>query len=161
MDMAHTYINVLNDTLRKKKEVLGQIKEATQRQKKLLQADSFDEDRFQDEIAIKDSLLAELENLDNGFEQIYEKAALALKHNKDMYKEEILTAQQLIQEVMDLSVSIRAMEEQNKERFPACLQRKRSKIKTFKNSSFAVNNYYKNMPNAHQDGQSYFLDKKK
>ena len=53
-----------------------------------------------------------------------------------------------------------AMEEQNKERFSICMSGKRGKMKSFKMSNRVASNYYKNMPNIHQIGQSYFLDKK-
>lgn len=161
MDTMRTYINVLIDTLHKKKSVLEQIYSATGQQKILLQQVNFDEEKFQETLNLKEKLLKELEKLDNGFEQIYERVALALKHNKDLYKEEIISAQKLIQEIMDLNVSIRAFEEQNKQRFPACMTGKRSKIKNFKVSSRAATNYYKNMPNVHQTGKSYFMDQKK
>ena len=160
MDTVYTYINVLVDTLQKKKKVLEKISAETKRQKELLQSDKFDEELFQKMIAHKEVLLNELEQLDKGFEQVYERVALAMKHNKDMYKEQILSAQQLIQEIMDLSVNIQVMEEQNKERFPIAMTEKRKQIGGIRNSSKMVTSYYRNMPNIHQTGQSYFLDKK-
>lgn len=69
-------------------------------------------------------------------------------------------AQKLIQEIMDLSVSIQALEEQNKIRFPGCVMERRKQVNSIKANSRAVTNYYKNMPNTHQAGQSYFVDKK-
>ena len=161
MDAMRTYINVLIDTLQKKKKVLEQIILATEQQKFLMQQDSFDETQFMQMMEQKDNLLKELEKLDNGFEQIYERVGLALKHNKELYKEEIISAQQLIQDIMDMSVSIQALEEQNKQRFPACMKEKRGKIRNFKLGNRAATNYYKNMPNIHQIGQSYFMDQKK
>lgn len=160
MDAVHTYINVLVDTLQKKKSVLEQIYDGTKQQKEILQSDKFNEEDFQKTISLKGMLLDELEQLDNGFEQVYERVALAMKYNKDSYKEEIVLAQKLIQEIMDLNVSIRAMEEQNKQRFPACVMEKRKQYGSIKTNSKIVTNYYKNMPNTHQTGQSYFVDKK-
>lgn len=161
MDTMRTYINVLIDTLQKKKSVLEQIQIATEQQKFLMQQESFDETQFQQMMEQKDNLLQELEKLDNGFEQIYERVALALKHNKELYKEEVLTAQDLIRSIMDLSVSIQALEEQNKQRFTACMASKRGKIREFKVSNRVAANYYKNMPSTHQAGHSYFMDQKK
>lgn len=161
MDATQTYLSVLIDTLEKKKDVLERIKNITEQQKQFLQSENFEEDSFQKTIDAKAVCIKELEKLDNGFEQVYERVALILKHNKEVYKDKILIAQKLIQEIMDLNVSIRVMEEQNKERFSICLSVKRGKMKNFKVSSRAAANYYKNMPNIHQTGQSYFLDKKK
>ncbi len=160
MDTICTYINVLKDTLQKKKSIMEQIYGATKQQKDLLQSGKFNEDEFQRTISLKGMYLDELQRLDNGFEQIYKRVALALKHNKDMYKDDILAAQKLIQEIMDLSVSIRAMEEQNKERFPACIMERRRHFGNVKTNSKIVNRYYKNMPNVHKAGQSYFVDEK-
>ena len=161
MDAMYTYINILNDTLQKKKDVMVQIYEATGQQKILLQSGSLKEEEFQKIIDLKAVLLSELEKLDIGFEQIYEKVGMALKYNKELYKEEILLAQKLIQEIMDLSVSIRAMEEQNKQRFPASVMERRKHFGTVKTNSRIANNYYKNMPNVHKVGYSYFMDEKK
>ena len=160
MDAVYTYINVLVDTLQKKKKVLESIFAVTNQQKEILQNSKFDDEAFQKTINYKELLLGELEQLDKGFEQVYDRVALAMKHNKNLYKEEILNAQQLIQEIMDFSVSIRVLEEQNKERFPIAMTEKRKQIGGIRNSSKMVTNYYKNMPNIHQAGQSYFLDKK-
>ena len=161
MDTMRTYINVLIDTLQKKKSVLEQIQIATEQQKFLMQQEGFDETQFHQMMEQKDKLLQELEKLDNGFEQIYERVGLALKHNKELYKDEVLIAQQLIQDIMDLSVGIQALEEQNKQRFAACMTAKRGKIREFKVSNRAAANYYKNMPSIHQTGHSYFMDQKK
>ena len=161
MDITQTYLSVLVDTLQKKKDVLEIISNLTEQQKQILQNDNFEEEEFQKTIDQKEKYLKELEKLDSGFEQVYERVALVLKHNKEMYQEKIQIAQQLIREVMDLSVGIRALEEQNKERFFYCLLNKRGKIKSFKTGNKVAINYYKNMPNMHQVGQSYFLDKKK
>ena len=161
MDVTQTYLSLLIDTLQKKKSVLEQLKDITEQQKQLLQSENFEEDNFQKTLDKKDICIKELEKLDYGFEQVYERVALILKHNKDTYRNKIIKAQQLIQEVMDLAVSIRVLEEKNKERFLFCLSIKRGKMKNFKVSKHAVANYYRNMPNIHQAGQSYFLDKKK
>lgn len=160
MDTTYTYIKVLIDTLQKKKSVMEQIYDGTKQQKALLQSGKFKEDEFQKTISLKEMLLHELGKLDNGFEQIYERVSLVLKHNKDMYKDDILIAQNLIQQIMDLNVSIRAMEEQNKERFSVCIAEQRKQVGSIRSNNKVVNNYYKNMPNIHQMGQSYFVDKK-
>ncbi len=160
MDTTYTYMKVLIDTLEKKKDVLKQIYNVTQQQATLLQKNNFEEEPFQKIISLKADYLEKLEKLDKGFEQIYKRVELILKHNKDMYKTEVITSQQLIREIMDLSVSIQALEEQNKQKFSICIKEKQNKIRTFKVGSRVATNYYKNMPNIHQQGQSYFLDKK-
>ena len=161
MDATYTYINVLMDTLQKKKDVLEKIYIATNQQKGILQSGGFDEEEFQKTLEQKELLLSELEQLDKGFVQVYERVALVLKHSKEQYKDEILKVQNLIQKIMDLSVNIQTMEEQNKECFPIAVTEKRKQLGGIRTSSKLVTNYYKNMPNIHQTGQSYFLDKKK
>lgn len=161
MDVMYTYIHVLKDTLQKKRDVMRQIYEATVQQKQLLQSGKFKEDEFQKTLDLKEQLLSELEQLDVGFEKIYERVAVAIKYNKELYKEEIQKAQQHIQEIMDLSVSIHAMEEQNKLRFSVCMTERRKHLGTIRTNSRMVNNYYKSMPNVHKAGNTYFLDEKK
>lgn len=160
MDTVYTYISVLIDTLKKKKAVLEKIYARTIQQREVLQSEKFDENEFQKIISLKEMLIHELEQLDKGFEQVYERVSLAMKYNKDIYKEQILEAQDLIHEIMDLGVSIQAMEKQNKERFPASIMEKRKQYGSIKTNSKRVTNYYKNMPNIHQTGQSYFVDQK-
>ena len=161
MDATYTYMTILVDTLQKKKEVLKQISELTVQQKQILQSEEFSEEEFQVTMDGKSKCLEELEQLDQGFEQIYERVALVLQHNKEMYKESIQAAQGLIRDIMELNVCIRAMEEQNKERFSMVLSGRRDKMKTFRSSNKVAENYYRNMPNIHQTGQTYFMDKKK
>ena len=75
-DNTETYIKVLIDTLKKKEKVLTSLSECTKQQSQLLEADEFDTEAFNSIIEKKDILLEELQGLDDGFLDLYERVAV-------------------------------------------------------------------------------------
>ena len=82
----------------------------------------------------------------------------ALKHNLKIFQPTKIRLE--YQEIMDLNISLRAMEEQNKNRFPVCVMERRKHFGAMKTNSKIAHSYYKNMPNVHKTGYSYFVDEK-
>lgn len=115
--------------------------------------------QFEELIAKKDGLINQLNQLDDGFEKIYNHIREELLEYKNQYKSEIVIIQELIKQVTEKSMKLLTMEKQNKSKMDLFFLNKKSEIKNFKVSNQSVSNYYKNMANQHQ-GQSYFLDKK-
>ena len=101
-----------------------------------------------------------MNQLDVGFDSVYNRIKDELISNKYKYQPEIQKMQTLITELTELSVKLQVMEERNKVKMQNCMIAQRQKIKQSKVSSQSAASYYKNMANQHQ-GQSYFLDKKK
>ncbi len=160
-EMNSVYIGILNDTLKKKIKVLQQLTVQTDKQEKLLSAEELDITPFGEAIEEKGRLLKVLEQLDGGFSEVYARVAEELKGNKELYKEQILEAQSLIKEATELAVRLEATEKRNSVRLAQKLSESKQKIKDFKVSSRTAAAYYRNMTNKHQQGDSYFLDKKK
>lgn len=159
--MSKTYISILIDTLKKKENVLLKLKEETASQSLLLDAEEFDRDAFDALIESKDKLLKRLTGLDEGFMDLYKRVGEEMKTNPSAYETQIATAQELIRRQTDITTELTAMEERNKNRLALYLTQGKQKIKDFKISSSAAAAYYKNMTGKHQEGESYFFNKKK
>lgn len=156
-----TYVTVLEDTLCAKEEILQKIYEATVHQEEYLNIQKVDIDAFESEMDTKDALLQKLEELDRGFESIYEKIAMALQYQKEVYKVQILKMQEMIKRCTDLGVQIQAAEQRNRSRMETYLSKERQEIAKFQSNNRTANLYHQHMANQHQEWQSYFLDKKK
>ncbi|WP_033168602.1 flagellar export chaperone FlgN [Clostridium sp. KNHs205] len=155
------YLNVLIDTLRKKEELLNTLIELTKEQDSILAESKFSLDRFDSIMQDKDKVINQLNQVENGFEVIYQRVEKELPANKEQIKREILEIQKLIRNITDKSMTIQALESKNKEKLIMQLAGRRQEIRSFKATNLAADRYHQNMANQHQEGQSYFLDKKK
>lgn len=159
MDYA-TYINILKDTLKKKIQLLDTLLEETNLQESSLALEEVDIDTFQKCVEQKEILIEQLNKLDDGFELVYERFGDAIKENKGKHQEDIRELQECIRKIMEKSSLLQNKEKNNKMKFEHYLVNKKAEIRSFKVSSKAVGNYYKNMSEGYQ-GEAIFLDKKK
>ena len=157
----NTYINILIDTLRKKEVILKDLLTRTEEQAALLDADKFETEAFDKLIEEKDKLLAELNNLDDGFLDLYSRVGEVLKNDTGTYAAQVKAAQELVRRQMELSTELTSAEERNKAKIAIHLSQGRQKIKDFKVGAKTAAAYYKNMSGKHQDGDSYFFNKEK
>lgn len=160
MDNNNTYIDILIGTLNRKNHILEEIIKLTMLQERYLNEPDMDMDFFDDTLEKKAELIRELDDLDDGFEAIYERVSEELKTRKENYKDKILKLQELIKEVTDKGIRLEALEQQNKLKIETYFSSKKQEIKEFKKSNESVANYYKSMTDNPQ-GESFFLDKKK
>ncbi|HHV10453.1 MAG TPA: hypothetical protein GXX75_09285 [Clostridiales bacterium] len=157
---GHTYIQLLVETLEKKKDLLIWLTNVTEQQETIIAANSFDEQLFNETIEIKEEHLKNLMLLDEGFEKIYEGVKTELSVNRGLYKAEINVLKALIADVTDLSVKLQALEKRNKLKLDFLFSGKRKDIRDSRISSKTAANYYKTMAKQHEN-QSLFYDKKK
>lgn len=154
------YTHILIESLKKKKTALEQILKYTKSQEEILAKETFDEEVFEALIEKKQQYIDIINKLDEGFEITFERVRQELEENREMFKNEISSLQQLIRQVTDVSAKIQASEQRNKTAFEKIMYQKREKIKVARLSSQSVSKYYQNTANAHI-GESIFLDKKK
>lgn len=154
------YIQILIDTLEKKKSILNKLMSVTEQQEEVLTAAKFDDSLFNRTISMKSEHLDTLNMLDEGFEKIYAGVKNEIISNKDHFKEEINTMKNLISDITDYSVKLQALEKRNKSKMEFLLTQKRKEIRNSRISSKTVSNYYKTMASQHES-QSLFYDKKK
>lgn len=155
------YVKILVDTLEKKKETLEFLTMVTKEQEELLKSEPFSMEQFEETLDKKEKVIQNLNQLEDGFEAFYKRIELIIRTEKDNYKEELQRAQKLITEITDMSVRLQAMEARNKEKLTREFANQRQEIRSFKVSSQTAEKYYHNMANQHQEGQSYFMDRKK
>ena len=156
--MTENYLTLLEESLRRKLQVMAEIQEYNLRQQKIFQ--SGDMDQFDEAIAEKGDLIDKLALLDSGFEKLYAQVAEQLKGNRSKYAAQIAVLKGLVAEVTETGVAIQAQEARNKKLIEDYFRREREGIREGRKSSKAAINYYKNM-NKSSVVMPYFMDSKK
>ena len=154
------YLSVLEDSLKKKLQILDELTACTAQQQELVQAEELDYEAFDGLVDQKDVLVQKLEELDQGFEIVYDRIKEQLLDYKEQYAAQIKTLQMLIGELTEKSVKLQAMEQRNKAAVEQQFRRSREKIRKGRLNQQAALNYYKNMNNSNYVPPQ-FLDNKK
>ena len=127
--MAETgYVRMLRESLEKKVGVLMQIREMNRRQKDILENAISTPEELDENIAKKQELIDRLDQLDSGFQQMYERVRDLFRANPEEYKDEILKMKDLIREITDLSTRIQVEEKENKSLLEAKFVRIRKRL---------------------------------
>lgn len=153
------YIAVLIQSLRKKVELLNRIMEKNKEQKILFSDEASDPDRLEENMQEKSECVDQLNDLDEGFQQVYDRVKSALQQDKEAYREEIHVMQGLIAEITDKSATIQAQEQRNKALAEKRFSTVKKGIRKARASNQAASQYYKNMANLNVV-ESQFMDKK-
>ncbi|NLL79963.1 MAG: hypothetical protein GX234_09275 [Clostridiales bacterium] len=154
------YLDILEESLHKKSQVLDDIMEATQKQLEMIDSDEMSLEGFDVYVDQKSEYIDELLKLDEGFEILYQNLAEELKGNREKYAQKIALLQKLITEVTEKSVSVQAMEARTKQKVEAYFKKEKHSIQTARKTSQAAMNYYQNMNNM-KAVSAQFMDKKK
>ena len=94
--MEQTYIDIMIQSLEKKEQVLDRIIELDIKQKNQLEDPQLTPDDFDEVVEAKSRLIDQLNNLDSGFEKLFERTKEELNGHKEDYKEQIRTMQEHI-----------------------------------------------------------------
>lgn len=154
------YLSVLEDSLRKKLQILDELTTYTTQQQELLKAEELDYAAFDQLVEKKDPLVQTIMELDQGFETVYDRIKEQLLGHKELYAVQIRTLQNLISELTDKSVKLQAMEQRNKTTVEQQFRKSREKIRQGRQNKQAALNYYKNMNHSDFVPPQY-LDNKK
>ncbi len=73
--MRGNYLTLLEESLRKKLEVMAEIRKYNQRQQEIFRSEDVDLDKFEEYVDEKGRLIDKVSALDNGFEQLYANVA--------------------------------------------------------------------------------------
>lgn len=158
--MTENYLTLLEESLRRKLEVLAEIQKYNLHQQEIFQSDQVDLDKFDEYVAEKGVLIDKLTALDSGFEKLYSKVSEELKTNRQQYAGQIKTLQALVTEVTETGVAVQAQEARNKKLIEDYFKRERDGIRMNRKTSKAAINYYKNM-NKSSVVMPVFMDDKK
>lgn len=157
--MIENYLDVLEESLKQKSEILDEVARYSGRQEELLKQESMSLEEFDACVDKKDELIQKLSRMDEGFETLYERIKEQLAQGREAYRDRIARLQQLIREVTAKSVSIQAQEARNKEALQRYFTNERSRMRTGRMASKAAYDYYKNMSNT-EALPPQFLDSK-
>ena len=145
--MIKNYLQILEDSLVKKSEVLDQIIAYNKEQEELLKKEDVSLEELDENMAKKDEFIQSLLQLDEGFESLYEKIREQLLGNKALYAQQIRRLQELISGVTDKGVAIKAQEARNKQLVENYFAREKKQLRQGRQTSKAAYDYYKNMNN--------------
>ena len=154
------YIQILIQSLQKKKKVLDNIIEKNQEQYEILSAEEADMDAFEKNVTEKSQYVDEIIFLDDGFEEIYARVKEELDKNRVAHGAEIKEMQALIAEITERSMTVQAQEQRNKELATQQFSKAKRKIRQVKAGNKVAAQYYNSMQQLNVvDPQ--FMDKKK
>lgn len=154
------YLSVLEDSLKKKLQILDELTDYTMQQQELLKVEELDYEAFDRLVDQKDPLIQRIMELDQGFETVYDRIKEQLLDNKEQYAAQIRALQSLIGELTDKSVKLQTMEQRNKSAVEQQFRKSREKIRQGRQNKQAALNYYKNMNNANYVPPQFLDDKK-
>ena len=143
--MSELYIDIMLQSLEKKEVVLDRIIEANVRQEAVLKNPEGDPEEFDETVETKGVLIEQLEQLDSGFQKLFDNMKEELDGQRENYAKQIEQMQIHIRSITDKSVQIQAQEARNKELMTQKFARIKEMAKQTRASSNMVNRYYKNM----------------
>lgn len=154
------YLQVLEESLEKKMDVLECIEKCSKEQEEILRASEVSMDEFDASIEQKGHLVNEINRLDAGFEQLYQRIGEQLQNDSGKYAGQIRRLQTMIQAVTQKSISIQAQEQRNKKLAEEYFARTKQELRKGRLGSKAAMNYYKSVSNSNYVPPQV-LDKKK
>ena len=158
--MVPASLDMLEESLVKKIEVMKSIEEENEKQKTLLKnPNEVDEAAFDKILDEKGELIDRLLKLDDGFQALFDRVKEEVGQNKDKYKDQIKRMQDYIQEITGMSASIEAAEHRNKKLAEEYFSAAREKMNYSRQTSAAAFNYYQTMNN-YRDVPPQFMDNK-
>ena len=158
--MQETYIDIMIQSLNKKLQVLDNIITLNIKQKECLEDQRGQIEDFDKIVDEKSKLIEQMQQLDSGFEKLFERVKEELQQNKEDYVDSIATMQTCIRQITDKSMEIQAQEARNKELMVRKFAFVKETAKNVRTNSKVASQYYKNMMKLNYvDPQ--FMDNKK
>ena len=158
--MIMSYLNILQDSLIKKLELLDQIEKKSLEQSEMIKVTNVDLALVDANMDEKAKLIDEILKLDTGFESIYEKVREQLLANKEQFKVQIHNLQGLISKVTEKSTAIQAIEARNKAQMDIVFATQKKEVQNRRNAMSVARDYYQNM-NKVKYVSPQFMDHKK
>jgi len=142
------YIQIMLESLKKKSVILDRILAKNEVQAKCLESgeyDSVDWDTFNITVTEKEAEIKRINEMDDGFQALYDRVGNQLKDSKDKYSCEIKEMQRIILELEEKSVKIRTGEERNRAMIEKVMVGRKQEIKQVRMNLKVASNYYKSM----------------
>ena len=155
------YVNMLEESLVKKIDLLTQLQGLNQEKKDILEDYDSSTDELDDNMDRKSSIIERLDKMDEGFQNLYDKVKPEIESNREAYATQIKNMQKSIRTITDLSSALQVEEARNKELAKHRFSYVRTQIRESRHGQKAVASYYANMMNNTGFEESQFWDKKK
>ncbi len=155
------YVNMMVDVLKRKERILTDLLKMTREQEELLKQEEMDQEHFHEILDEKGELIEELNEIDEGFDALFQKVEQEIRTHREQYRDHIAEMQKRIGVVSELGIQIQALESQNSEHLKVYLAAQRKRIREFHVNQKTASNYYQNMANTHRNEQSYYFNEKK
>ena len=143
--MNENYVDIMLQSLKKKVTVLNQIIELNRQQKILLDDPNLQPESLEQNLSDKDQMIRKLNDLDEGFEELYNRVKDELQAQRAQYVSQISQMQDLIKEITEKSAMIQTQELRNKEKAMQKFSGIRDQVQGVRNSQKVVKQYYQNM----------------
>lgn len=160
MNQTGTYVNIMKESLVRKRNYLQEILDLTNKQGELAASDKLDEEAFGKLVDRKEILISNVNEIDKGFTSVYERVRKEILENKDLYKEELKAIQESIRACVDLGMAIESAELRNKSALENAFAKSFRGVKQLKQSKQVATKYYKSMSNG-MINDSILYDRKK
>jgi hypothetical protein len=155
-----TYIALLEASLIKKRDLLLELCQLSKDQQTIILENKVDSEKFDETIEQKEIRIQQINQLDDGFEQLYQRVREELTAAPKNYQNEINNLKELITAVTDIGVELQVIERHNKAKIEFYFQSRKKDMRNLRLNSKTATNYYKTMTELHEQ-QAYFFDKKK
>ena len=157
--MTATYLDMMEDSLYKKIEVMQKIEKLNLKQNDILENQAhMDSDGFDDAVREKGELIDELIRLNDGFTILFDRTKEELASHKEEYKDQIQRMQELIRQITDLSAILEEEEHKNKNLADYYFSSVRKEMKLGKQAAAAALNYHQVMNKAGDVRPQFFDD---
>ena len=160
MNQTGTYVNIMRESLERKRKYLSEILKLTNEQSVIAAAEKFDDARFSEIVEKKDVLIDNINEIDKGFSSVYDRVRIEIQQEPAAYRDELLAIQELIRICVDLGMQIEAVEERNRAAMEQVFSVKFQGVRQMKQSKKVANKYYKSMANG-MVNDSLLYDRKK
>lgn len=158
--MQETYIEIMIQSLNKKLQVLDAIIEQNIKQKDILEDQKSTVEEFDATVEAKTVLIEQMQQLDSGFEKLFDRVKEELTEKKEDYTEAISTMQSCIRRITDMSMEIQAQEARNRDLMVRKFAYVKETAKNVRTNAKVASQYYKNMMKLNYV-DSQFMDNKK
>ena len=154
-----TYLDMLQDSLRKKLEILDKIMTCQKEESDMLKGGSMDRDVFDRSMTEKVELAESIDSLDDGFEKVYDRIREEMIAHKEGCVNQIRALQNMISEISEKNVLIQAEENRIRLEVENYAKRESAALRQRRDNGKAARSYYNNMKKLNYVG-SQFMDKK-
>lgn len=154
------YLDMLQDSLKKKLEILDSIMRHQREESDMLKMGSMDMETFDQNINEKVALAESIDSLDDGFEQVYDRVREEMINNREKYAVQIKAMQNMIADISEKNVLIQAEENRIRLEVDNYAKRESAALRQRRDNGRAARSYYNNMKKLNYV-DSQFMDKKK